>query len=78
MTVAAVEADATDVVRVAELDGLLDELVLLGDPPGAHQGEDDPSTGEHQAEDTAARLMRAVALALRGKSWLIAGCEKAP
>jgi len=51
VAVPAVEADATDVMRVAELDRLFDERMLLGHPPGPHQGKDDPSTSEHQAQD---------------------------
>jgi hypothetical protein len=46
VTVAAVEAHAADVVGVAELDRLLDELVLPGDPARPHQHEDDPAEDE--------------------------------
>src|SRR5437867_1400577 len=43
MAVAAVDPLAAHVVRVAELDGLLDDLVLFGDPRGPHQRVDDPT-----------------------------------
>ena len=50
MTVAAIESDTADVVRVAELDGLLDELVLFGDPGRAHEHPDDPGTHQNKGE----------------------------
>jgi hypothetical protein len=56
VTVPAVDADATDVVLVAELHGLLDELVGGGDEVGSLDGEDRPSQAgqDEQAGDDAA------------------------
>ena len=51
VTVAAIEADAAHVVRVAELDGLLHDLVLLGRPRRPHQREDDPAEEEDEAKN---------------------------
>ena len=52
MAVPAVEADAPDVVGMAELNRLLDVLVLLGGPGGPHQHEDKPADDGAQSEDT--------------------------
>src|SRR5690349_24193767 len=51
MAVAAVDAFASGVVEVAELDGLLDELVLFGEPGGAHQEHHDPAGDDSQGDD---------------------------
>ena len=51
MAVPAVDANAPDVVGVAELDGLLDELVLLGGPRRPHQREHQPAQKQDEAED---------------------------
>ena len=50
VAVPAVEANPANVMGVTELDRLLDDFVLPSHPPGAHQGEDDPSTGQRQGQ----------------------------
>ena len=51
VAVAAVEADAADVMGVAELDGLLDELVLLGHPGERIRVKTSPPANDRQAEN---------------------------
>ena len=68
MAVAAVEADAADVMRVAELERLLDELVLLGGPGRAHQGEARPSPTSDDEPMTPARAHTGEGVGTAGKN----------
>jgi hypothetical protein len=51
MAVPAVEAHAADVVEVAELDRLFDELVLLGRPRRAHERKHEPPGKKDQGQN---------------------------
>jgi hypothetical protein len=51
MAIAAIDADSPDVVGMAELKGLFDELVLLGGPGRPHEGQDQQAPKQREAED---------------------------
>src|SRR5438046_26627 len=52
VAVSAVDAFAADMAHVAELERLLDELVLPGDPGRSHQGQDDPACDGQEREQS--------------------------
>src|SRR5215472_13301804 len=67
VAVPAVEALASDVMQMAELDRLLNELVLLGEPRGPHQDQQDPGDeGEERDGRGNGRLREGVGLLREG------------